>query len=321
MKVKSKKKQKGGGSYTGDQLYQFKSLTVNKLKNIENRLKQKSEKAKSGESINSIKNTKRVKSLGSEENKQTDEYYKNALADLSELDEKDYTDKTLLLLDHEGHICKDIISDEIIYPKNAIFINNNGQNAYIYPVKQIEVIEQKDINNYVVYDMFNLYKWILKKRTLPHNRNKISNSVIKTIEDIIIPITIAFLIAVNNRKIDEIKLLIQRGVDVNFIHGRMIETPLHVAARNKYADVVKELVASPGIDVNIQDNEGVTPLHYTAMLGDIKSMNELLKAPEIDVNIQDKKGLTALQMAGIQDNLKCIKRLFAVPGIDPSIRI
>ena len=58
--------------------------------------------------------------------------------------------------------------------------------------------------------------------------------------------------------------------------------------------MVASLLKAPGIDVNLQDKQGVTVLMYACALGNNKVVASLLKVSGIDVNRKDNFGNTVL---------------------------
>lgn len=96
--------------------------------------------------------------------------------------------------------------------------------------------------------------------------------------------------------------LIESNKSVNF-NGN---TPLHYAAKDGYSMLVKTLLTSPSICVNLQNPWGETPLHL-ALIGrdyNIVVLTDLIKAG-CDFSIEDYKGYTPLDIALLfhEDNL------------------
>jgi ankyrin repeat protein len=73
-----------------------------------------------------------------------------------------------------------------------------------------------------------------------------------------------------------VKLLVERGADVNYQHPITKMTPLHLAAYEGYTDVVKYLL-SKGADPNIKMRGNVSILRVVSDLGNTK-MAELLES-------------------------------------------
>ena len=69
------------------------------------------------------------------------------------------------------------------------------------------------------------------------------------------------------------------------------------AAREGHTEVVRALLAAPGIDVNKADDNGWTAVMVAAREGHTEVVRALLAAPGIDVNKATKIGNTALDLA------------------------
>ena len=68
------------------------------------------------------------------------------------------------------------------------------------------------------------------------------------------------------------------------------------ATREGNTDMVKSLLASPGVDVNARDESGSTPLLEAARFGH-DNICRILIAAGANLNAKDKDGKTALQLA------------------------
>ena len=123
--------------------------------------------------------------------------------------------------------------------------------------------------------------------------------------------------AAKNGHSEVVKLLLAApGIDVN-LGGLLAE-----AAKNGHAEVVKLLLAAPGIDVNKGE-----PLTKAAENGHAEVVKLLLAAPGIDVNkecedwynseddCEDGHGSTPLERAAENGHTEVVKLLLAVPGI------
>ena len=116
----------------------------------------------------------------------------------------------------------------------------------------------------------------------------------------------------NVNLIDRIKTL-HGNVKHTFMGGM---TLLHYAALQGKTEVVKLLLAAPGINVNLADSYGKTPLILASQNGRTEVVKLLLGAPGIDVNRADKDGNTPLRVASKAGKTDVVKLLLAAPGVD-----
>ena len=104
------------------------------------------------------------------------------------------------------------------------------------------------------------------------------------------------------KKSDDItvlKLLLEKGVDVNMIiNDDKKWTKLNYAAYNK-CDLVKILLTIPDIDINHKSRQGNTPLHMTS---DIEIVKMLVEAGA-DINALNNNGDTPI-MSHYSDKIK-----------------
>lgn len=103
-----------------------------------------------------------------------------------------------------------------------------------------------------------------------------------------------FWTAIRKNKLDRIKKLISKGVDVDAIDWQKF-TPLMYAAQYGYKDLA-ELLLKSDADVNMQGSDGTTAL-MIASYGGRKDIVQLLLDYEADINIKSNKGITAIDVA------------------------
>ena len=97
--------------------------------------------------------------------------------------------------------------------------------------------------------------------------------------------------AVFDNDLDNIKLLINNGADVNARHGHE-STVLILSTRNERLDIMKLLVKH-GADVNAQDKYGMTALHYANPKN--KILQDFLIKSGADINIKNICSIRALE--------------------------
>lgn len=112
------------------------------------------------------------------------------------------------------------------------------------------------------------------------------------------------------------RCLLDRGADVNRTvqHG---STPLCIASRHGELEMVKLLLAAPGIDVNAVSREGGNTALVTACgEGYVEIVHLLLATPGIDVNKIADETWTPLTKACWCGHVEVVRALLAAPGID-----
>ena len=107
--------------------------------------------------------------------------------------------------------------------------------------------------------------------------------------------------------INIVKLLIEKGADIN-TKNEYGSTALITAALESSVDIVKFLIEK-GADVNAKNNDGNTALIYAAGSCFTVDILKLLIEKGADVNIKNKKGLSALMSATKEGYIKKVKIL------------
>ena len=99
--------------------------------------------------------------------------------------------------------------------------------------------------------------------------------------------------------------------DASYLGNRLIQ-----AVGFGQAEVVRQLLAAPGIDVNTVNDKGYTALMVAAETGFTEAVRQLLAAPGIDVNTVNDKGYTALMYATEEGWDEVVMQLLAAPDIN-----
>ncbi|XP_076767022.1 uncharacterized protein LOC143433551 [Xylocopa sonorina] len=100
------------------------------------------------------------------------------------------------------------------------------------------------------------------------------------------------------------------------IMSRYGETPLHIASRKNYADMVAKLLEH-GEDPSVQDAGGNTPLHLASARGFHQTVSLLVTSPLAQLEKLNTEGLTALQVAAESGFVNAV-RLLLKAGADPT---
>lgn len=100
------------------------------------------------------------------------------------------------------------------------------------------------------------------------------------------------------------------------IASRYGETPLHIASRKNYIDIVAKLLEY-GEDPGQQDAGGNTPLHLASARGFHQTVSLLVTSPLAQLEKVNIDGLTALQVAAESGFINAV-RILLKAGADPS---
>ena len=107
--------------------------------------------------------------------------------------------------------------------------------------------------------------------------------------------------------LEQIKLLLSMGAEINARgFGRSL-TPLHLSIEQKHFQIAKFLLEN-GAAINTRDNRGNTPLHTAAYYGNIDIISELLQHGA-DIEAKNDKGETPIFSAVRSGRLDIVKFL------------
>lgn len=135
-------------------------------------------------------------------------------------------------------------------------------------------------------------------------------------EEVIVEMRKEFLAAAREGKVEAVKDLVQRGIDIN-TSDRMGITALMWAAMEGQSDVVKFLI-DQGADVNRSTNAGNTALIWAAS-NNHTGIIEMLLEQGAKINAANAEGETALILASSKKYTDSMEILF-VYGADIRIR-
>jgi hypothetical protein len=128
------------------------------------------------------------------------------------------------------------------------------------------------------------------------------------------------LFGVNYEKFSEACRLFKNQPLLNAVFGEIIyktvegQTPLTSLIVKNKLEFFNELLKTPGIDVNKQDNTGQTPLTMAAYFDKTAYVKILLTAKLIDVNGKNKFGKTPIYLASENGNADILKLLIEAGG-------
>ena len=110
-----------------------------------------------------------------------------------------------------------------------------------------------------------------------------------------------------------VSALLRSGADTE-IRGRDGMGPLHCAAKQGYAQVIRILIQA-GASVDIQDNSRKTPLHWAAYVGSVVGINTLLEKGAY-AGARDDYGRTPLHLAAVAGWKKAVEKLMRVREVE-----
>jgi len=111
----------------------------------------------------------------------------------------------------------------------------------------------------------------------------------------------------------QVRLLLKANpkLDINWAEEPSILTALHAASFSGHLEIVKNLLAHPGININAQDRNGVTAISFGCRFGCESVIQVLLKDPRVDVTLCDHEGHTPLWWASWKGKQEVIEWLIA----------
>ncbi|KAI4254850.1 MAG: hypothetical protein LQ352_002871 [Teloschistes flavicans] len=124
-------------------------------------------------------------------------------------------------------------------------------------------------------------------------------------------------LAAQTGNVDTVRILVQRGADINTTVRETNMTPIHYAAEFQDSFQHVKGLASLGARIDGQDYLGWTPLHWASWRGHLASLNALVSCGA-DVNAKTLDGNASIMLAVANNSHKCVQRLIEL-GADCSV--
>ncbi|XP_054431424.1 ankyrin repeat and SOCS box protein 3 isoform X2 [Pteronotus mesoamericanus] len=128
--------------------------------------------------------------------------------------------------------------------------------------------------------------------------------------------TTPLFLAVENGRIDVLRLLLRHGANVNGSHSMCGWNALHQATFQENAEIIK-LLLKRGANKECQDDFGITPLFVAAQYGKLESLSILISSGA-NVNCQALDKATPLFIAAQEGHTECVELLLS-SGADPNL--
>jgi len=112
--------------------------------------------------------------------------------------------------------------------------------------------------------------------------------------------TVLHMAILNNRDVSP--LLNKPGIDVNAKDDYHGSTPLHQACGmkgNHSHRAIVQLLANPGIEKNAKDNYGQTPILMAAGTCNKEALKLMLASPNVDLDVKNNQGMGLEELVGI----------------------
>ncbi|XP_066482444.1 2-5A-dependent ribonuclease isoform X2 [Tiliqua scincoides] len=123
--------------------------------------------------------------------------------------------------------------------------------------------------------------------------------------------------AVQNGSIEEVKQLLDEGVEINSKVVTGGWTALHCAVQNKKEEIV-HLLLDRGADPHVRKNNGATPFIVAGIVGSVELL-ELFLSKGSDINEHDINGFTAFMEASCYGKEDALRFLYSC-GADVNLR-
>lgn len=214
-----------------------------------------------------------------------------------------------LLVEHQARIDA-VNSDHATALHRAAALNK--VDALKFLVERGAAINRRDIDNYTplllasTYGNVEAVELLLQKGADFHAQDKHDKT--------------AIFLAAEENKIGVLKILLSKPRVKQLVNESDCydNSPLHIAAKQGYLDIVQCLVENGAI-LDDKNEEEETPLHLAAKHGRTNIVRELIKTDTTIVNDEDENSNTALHLAAQCGHHKVVKLLLDL-GADVSAR-
>jgi ankyrin repeat protein len=117
-------------------------------------------------------------------------------------------------------------------------------------------------------------------------------------------------------------LLCSSKININFATRNFLKTPLHLAVKNRSAEMVRMLLDRPNLKPNEPDSSIRTPLMMTAepKFYHPQVVGTLLSDSRVDPDFTNAQGDTALHHAAMHANLAMVRDLLQCPRIRTDVK-
>ncbi|NXF04265.1 ASB3 protein, partial [Smithornis capensis] len=136
------------------------------------------------------------------------------------------------------------------------------------------------------------------------------------LNDVTTDATTTLFLAVESKRTEVVKFLVQHGANVEGPHCWSGWNSLHQASFQGSTEIMKILLEK-GASKNCRDDFGITPLFVAAQYGQLESLR-LLVSHGADINSQAKDRATPLLLAAQEGHLECVELLLTA-GADPNL--
>jgi len=117
----------------------------------------------------------------------------------------------------------------------------------------------------------------------------------------------------------EIRKIIKETTSSLFYKTIQGYTPLHLAVNNDNVEVMKILLHSEKVNVNVYDNYGFSPIFYAILKKRYDILKMLLSHPSLNINFKNVTGLSPLLFSIVLRNKEALKMILSHPQTDINI--